>query len=253
MTHHDTFAAQHVPGDPIVLFNIWDAGSAATLTKAGASALATGSWGVAAAQGYRDGESLPLDSLLHTIARIKAVSDLPLSVDIEGGYAVDPAGVAATVTAVQEAGAIGINFEDRIVGGKGLHPVDVHAARIAAARHAAGAAFFINARCDIFFDGSDTDTQRNNMDQALARASAYKDAGASGLFVPGLNDPDLVKTLCRDSPLPVNVMLADPADIAPMANCGVARISFGPNPYIAAMQHLTQAFKALSATSKNTT
>ncbi len=116
------FKSLHVKGDPIILYNIWDAGSASTVANAGAKALATGSWPVAAAFGYADGEKIPLDVMVANLARIVDGTDLPVSSDIEGGYGVAPIDVAATVKQVISAGAVGFNFEDQIVGGEVNRP-----------------------------------------------------------------------------------------------------------------------------------
>ncbi|MEO1611169.1 MAG: isocitrate lyase/phosphoenolpyruvate mutase family protein, partial [Pseudomonadota bacterium] len=110
------FAALHREGDPVVLYNIWDAGGAKALAEAGAPAVATGSWSVAAAHGYGDGEAIPLDLVLTIVGRIAATVDIPLTVDFEGAYAVDPSEAAENVRKLIRAGAVGINFEDRIVG-----------------------------------------------------------------------------------------------------------------------------------------
>ena len=107
-----TFHGLHVKGDPLMLYNIWDAGTAKAVVEAGAKALATGSWSVAEAQGYGDGEAIPLDHVCHNIERILSVSELPLTVDFEGGYARAPEDVAAHVARLMEMGVIGINVED---------------------------------------------------------------------------------------------------------------------------------------------
>lgn len=151
--HARTFHSLHVRGNPIVLYNAWDTGSAKIVEKAGAKAIATGSWPVAAAFGYADGEKIPLELALDNIKRIVGSVDLPVTMDLEGGYGVDPEIVARTVTLALRAGAIGFNFEDQIVGGSGLHDISVQVKRIeaaAAAVKASGIPAFINARTDIF-------------------------------------------------------------------------------------------------------
>ncbi len=244
------FRSLHVPGDPVLLYNVWDAGGAATLTKAGASAIATGSWGVAEAQGYRDGQAIPLEFLLRIVERIVAATDLPVSVDFEGGYGEAPQDVAENVAQLMQAGVIGINFEDRIIGGKGLHPASDQAARIAAIRaqaEAEGVPLVINARTDVFFQGHPPAEQGGLLPDALARATAYRDAGADCFFVPGLKDPSLISEVCEGAGLPVNVMMAgieaSPADIAAL---GAARLSYGPAPYRDAMRGLAEGFRAVA-------
>jgi len=257
MTQNDkalAFAALHKKGDPLVLYNIWDAGSARAIARAGAPALATGSWSVAAAQGYPDGEAIPLDLLETIAARIAAAVDLPLSVDFEGSYAVEPEGVQSNVARIIAVGAIGMNFEDQIVGGDTLHAAADQAGRIAAARAAgdtAGVAVFINARTDLFLKERDRSKHAGLVDAAIERATRYAEAGASGFFVPGLVDPALIGRICDTVALPVNVMMMDGApSIAALAELGVARVSFGPGPYRQAMKDLVGRYEAaLEATS----
>jgi 2-methylisocitrate lyase-like PEP mutase family enzyme len=237
-----SFAALHVPGTPVILYNIWDTGSARIVAEAGARAIATGSASVAGAQGFGDGESLPVGLALANAARIVAAVDLPLTVDFEGGYAVEPAGVAANMSRLAATGAIGCNVEDQVVGGEGLHPIADQAARLAAARQAVGADFFINARTDIFLQAKADTHDAAKVDAALERARAYADAGASGFFVPGLADLALLEKLCAASPLPVNFMAwpgTPPA--AEIAATGIARISHGPFPWRLAMAALKEA------------
>ncbi|MGC1504366.1 MAG: isocitrate lyase/phosphoenolpyruvate mutase family protein [Sulfitobacter sp.] len=232
------FRALHVKGDPLVLYNIWDAGSAKAVAKSGAKAIATGSWAVAAAQGYADGEALPMAASLQVAGAVAAAVDLPVSVDFEGGYAIAPAEVAANTALLRETGAVGMNFEDRVVGGEGLHSSADQAARIAAIRAAVGPEFFINARTDVFFC-DDSAPMADLMRDAVTRAVAYRAAGADGIFVPGLADVALIAQFCAAQDLPVNVMRMDKAlALVDLARAGVARISHGPGPYLAAMKAL---------------
>ena len=173
-----------MPGDPVILFNAWDAGSAKVVAEAGAKAIATGSASVAGAQGFSDAEALPLGLALANAARVVEAVDLPVTIDFEGAYAVDPDGVAASMARLAATGAIGCNFEDQVIGGEGLHEIAEQAARIAAARKAVGADFFINARTDIFLKAKPDTHDAAMVDAALERARAYADAGASGFFVP---------------------------------------------------------------------
>ena len=243
------FAALHVKGDPLLLYNIWDAGSATAVEKAGAAAVATGSWSVAAAQGYSDGEALPLDLLVTVAERIAATVDVPLSVDFEGGFAEAPAQLTQNTGRIIAAGAIGINFEDQVVGGEGLHAPEVQAGRIEAvcrAGEAAGVPLFVNARTDLFLKEQDRGRHGELVEEALERAAIYSGAGASGFFVPGLVDPDLIKTVCEGSSLPVNVMMmAEAPSIPDLAGLGVARISYGPGPYRDAVKAIADRFSAI--------
>ncbi len=238
------FASLHRPGDPLILFNAWDAGSAKIIADAGARAIGTGSWSVAAAQGFADGEAMPLDLALANLARICATVALPVSVDFEGGYAGAPATVGANAAALVEAGAVGCNFEDRIVGGEGLYAIDAQCARIAAIRAAANAldaAFFVNARTDLFLRAPPAE-HGVLVREALDRAHAYAEAGADGLFVPGLVDDALIKTLCVKAPVPVNIMVwPGTPPLARLAALGAARISHAGMPWRIAMDALAKA------------
>ena len=241
------FADLHRPGDPLLLYNIWDAGGAKAIAEAGARAVATGSWSVAAAQGYPDGQAIPLDLVLTIVARIAATVDVPVTLDFEGGYAEAPDDLAANLARVIAAGAVGINFEDQVVGGAGLHPVAAQGERIAALRGAAetaGLPFFLNARTDLFLKEKDRGRHGDLAAGAIERAAAYAEAGASGFFVPGLVDPDLIGAICEATSLPVNVMMLDGApSTEALASLGVARISHGPGPYFTAMKDLAARFR----------
>ena len=233
MPNFARFAELHVPGKPLILFNAWDAGSAQTAAKAGVMAVATGSASVAMANGFGDGQEVPLEFALANASRIVAAVDLPVTVDFEGAYSDEPAEGARNFAKLAATGAIGCNFEDQIVGGEGLHPIPAQAARIAAARHAVGPDFFINVRTDLFLKAPPETHDEAMLAEAIERAKAYADAGASGFFVPMLGDPDFLRRLCADCPVPVNFMTYPgcPSN-AEVAATGVARISHGPFPYM---------------------
>ena len=243
------FAALHVKGTPLLLYNAWDAGSAQSILDAGAQAIATSSWAVAEAQGYRDGEAIPVGLVEQIVARIAGTIDVPVTVDFEGGYSDDDTVLAANVSRMLDLGIVGMNFEDRVVKGVGLYAVDRQAHRIAAMRDAAakkGVNLFINARTDLFL-GQQGDPAKSVGD-ALDRAKAYASAGASGLFIPGLQDAALIGRICDGTALPVNVMVMDgvPSNER-LSKLGVARISYGPIPYIRAMKALKEdALKVLA-------
>ncbi|MBN9217243.1 MAG: isocitrate lyase/phosphoenolpyruvate mutase family protein [Mesorhizobium sp.] len=230
-----TFHSLHVKGNPVVLYNAWDPGSARIVEKAGAKAIATGSWPVAAAFGYADGEKIPLELALDNIKRIVAAVDLPVTMDLEGGYGVEPEIVARTVSLALQAGAIGFNFEDQVVGGSGLHDIAVQVKRIeaaAAAVKSSGVPAFLNARTDIFLKAKPDTHDKSMVDQAIERARAYEQAGASGFFAPGLGDEGLIEALCKATALPVNIIaLAHVPPRQRLAELGVARISHGPVPW----------------------
>ena len=235
---YETFAALHVPGDPVILYNIWDVGSALAVIAAGAKALATGSHPVADANGFPDGQKVPLDFALANAKRIIDAVELPLTVDFESAYSTDPEEGAANVARLKGTGAVGCNFEDQVIGGEGLHPLDLQVRRIESIRRAVGAEFFINARTDLFLKTQTYDDAL--IDQVVERGKAFGDAGASGFFVPRLADPAQIERVVREVPLPLNVIAFPGApDKKVWADAGVARISHGPFPHRALMATLT--------------
>ncbi len=246
MSKFETFAALHVPGDPVVLYNIWDAGSAIAVAAAGAKALATGSHPVGDASGYGDAHQVPLDYVFDNARRIIKAVDLPLSVDFEGAYATDPSEGAANVAALKATGAVGCNFEDQVVGGEGIHPLKLQVRRIAAIRAAVGSDFFLNARTDLLIKAEAIDDKV--IDEVIQRGKAFADAGASGFFVPRIADPRHIERVVRDVPLPLNAIAFPGAPPkSDWAAAGVSRISHGPFPHRALMAQLTEAAKAAIA------
>jgi 2-methylisocitrate lyase-like PEP mutase family enzyme len=238
----ERFAGLHIKGAPLLLYNAWDAGSAKSILQAGAKAIATSSWSVAEAHGYRDGEAIPIELAEHIIARITATVDVPVSVDFEGGYSGDDGQLADNISRLLDLGVIGINFEDRVVKGSGLYDIDQQARRVAVIRNVAeneGVALFINARTDLFL-GQGRDAAQS-VGEALERANAYVAAGASGFFIPGLRDDALIGQICDRVRVPVNVMVMEGVpSTGRLTYLGVSRISYGPIPYIRAMEALQQ-------------
>jgi 2-methylisocitrate lyase-like PEP mutase family enzyme len=183
-----------------------------------------------------DGEKLPLVTALATLAEIVAITDLPVSIDMEAGYGADAATVATSVQQAASMGAAGINIEDKDPATRLLFPVAEASARIAAA---AASGLFINARADLFILTPAADHDVALVDQVIERAKAYADAGARGLFAPFLKDTALIARLCKASPLPVNIMMGPGVpDHKALAELGVARISHGHGPWAAAMDWL---------------
>ncbi len=207
----------------LVLANAWDAGSARLIESLGARAVATTSAGLAWANGYPDGDVMPLERLVAAVAAIARVIRVPLTVDMEGGYAPDAAGVGDAVARVIDAGGVGCNIED------GEAPPDALCARIEQAKRTgagAGVDFFVNARTDVFLAGLAPKEAR--VEETVARARRYRDAGADGIFVPGLAGPCDIRTVAAAIDRPLNVMAwpgLPPAD--ELARLGVHRLSAG--------------------------
>ena len=219
----EAFHHLHVPGSPLLLANVWDAGSARLIQDCGAAALATTSAGLAWAHGYPDGDILPPGVLAATVAEITRVVSVPLSVDAEGGYSDDPKVVGENVRAIVDAGGIGINIED------GSGSPDLLVAKIEAARSAASAAgvnLFINARTDVYLRSLVPADQA--VDEAVRREGLYRAAGASGIFVPGVVAPEAIRAIAAAVTLPLNVLVVPGLPPVPvLAELGVARVSAG--------------------------
>ena len=230
-----SFKQLHQPGNPVVLFNIWDAGSAKAVAQSGAKAIATGSAPVAMANGFPDGEQFSLEDALVVATRILNVIDLPLTMDLEGGYGASPEDVANSVLRAMQIGAVGFNFEDQVVGGSGLYSIKEQSKRLQAARAAAdegGVNGFLNARTDIFLKAKPDEHTDAMVTEAIERAKAFEQAGADGFFAPGMVNEGQIETLCKAVALPVNmIVLPHTPTQEKFAELGAARISYGPTPY----------------------
>ena len=248
MSKFEAFAKLHVPGDPLVLFNAWDAGSAAAVAKSGAKAIATGSASVSMAFGFGDGEEVPLDEAIANAARVVGAVELPVTIDFEGGYASDSAGLATNGRRLAQSGAIGCNFEDQVVGTDRLYEIADQVERIAALRQGVGSDFFINVRTDLFLKAKPEAHDSALADRAIERGLAYADAGANGYFIPGLADLSLVERIVSSVPLPVNAMhLPGGPSRSAWAGAGIARVSHGPFPYMAMQAWLAEQAEAALA------
>ncbi|MFE1291690.1 isocitrate lyase/phosphoenolpyruvate mutase family protein [Streptomyces sp. NPDC058751] len=239
------FRALHVPGRPLVLANAWDAVTARIVEDAGAAAVATTSAGLAWALGVPDGDRLDRRDALAAVARITAVVRVPVSADIESGYASGTEGLGDTVRAVLAAGAVGVNIEDALYGeGAGpLRPQAEQAERVAAVRAAADAAgvpLFVNARIDTYLRGA------GGVEETLERAAAFLAAGADGVFVPGTVDGTTVKALVEGIDGPLNILVGPGSpSVGELAALGVARISAGSSVAAAAHALVRRAAREL--------
>jgi 2-methylisocitrate lyase-like PEP mutase family enzyme len=223
MSHAATFHALHHSDSLLILPNAWDAASARLVEAAGARAIATSSAAVAWAHGHADGEQIALDTLLAAVREIVRVVKLPVTVDLEAGYAATPEAIADPVAAVLATGAVGVNLED------GTSAPELLAAKIGAAKHTAaklGQPLFINARADVYLrnlaagDAAVAETVR--------RGRIYREAGADGLFVPALVDPAAVAAVVREVPLPLNLLVRPSlGPVAELERLGVRRLSLG--------------------------
>ena len=241
----DRFHALHADG-LLCLPNAWDGGSARLAQAAGARAVATSSAAVAWAHGWPDGDALPVDRLLETTRAVAAAVDLPVTIDIEGGYSDEPARVGELVTALLAAGAVGINIED------GSKDPALLCAKIAAARAAAAAAgvdLFINARIDVWLRGLAEPARR--VGETLARAARYRAAGANGLFAPGVTDAGEIAGLVAGTDMPVNVLAwTGLPDAGRLQALGVRRLSAGSAISEAMHGHVLAMMRGFAATGR---
>lgn len=236
-----TFRALHQGPGILILPNAWDAGSALLMQSLGAPAVATSSAAVAWAQGYGDGDQLPIAKLAAIVAAITRKLKLPLTVDFEGGYSDEPRMVGENMAALIDAGAVGINIED------GRASPELLCRKIEAVRQAAeraGVRVFINARSDVYLKGLVAAEQR--VAEMLARGERYAQAGADGLFAAGARLPDEIAAICAGSRLPVNILaLPGVPPAAELVRLGVRRVSSGSGiaeSVYARIGELTQGF-----------
>ena len=254
ITLANRFQALHDPASPLALANVWDVASARVVAAAGASAIATTSAGVAWGHGAADGNRLDRALMLDQLARIVAAVDLPVTADIESGFGDTPGQVATTVARVLETGAVGVNIEDSHPApaspDQPLRPIAEQATRLAAARSAANHAripLYLNARIDVFVHGVGEESGR--LAETVDRARAYLEAGASGVFVLGVTDPETIAALTGAIGAPVNVGGAPGAlSVAELGKLGVARVSMGARIAEAAYALVDRAARELLET-----
>lgn len=217
------FAELHAPGNPLVLPNAWDIASAVLIERAGAKAIATTSAGIAWSRGYPDGNSLTTDELLSVVRSLRAAVSVPLTIDIEGGFDRAVGGVVSLVSALFDEGVVGINLEDSWAGT--LLSAEEQADRVKQVT-AAVPGIFVNARIDTYLLGGAS--TNDLMPETLERARAVIDAGASGVFIPGLTDLGTIASVTQELSVPLNVMVeAGSHTVRDLANAGVGRISTG--------------------------
>jgi 2-methylisocitrate lyase-like PEP mutase family enzyme len=226
----DAFRSMHHGPPTLILPNAWDAVTARLFVKAGARAIATTSAGIAATLGYADGQNVPRELMVEAVARITRVVDVPVTADIESGYADSPNELRESIRAVINAGAIGFNLEDATGDSRRpLFALEQQIERIRAAREAAdnmSIRVVINARTDVYL--AKVGEPATRFAETVRRLNAYRQAGADCLFVPGVTDMPTLTQLVRSVPSPLNV-LAGPGmpPVADLQHIGIARLSVG--------------------------
>jgi 2-methylisocitrate lyase-like PEP mutase family enzyme len=242
----------HVPGAPLLLPNAWDVASARAVTAAGFPVVATSSGAVAASLGYEDHEHAPRAEMLAADARIARGVDVPVTVDLEAGYGLEPAELVDTLATM---GVAGCNLEDTDHTTGRLRDMADHAAWLRAVRDAASACGYrlvINARIDVFLAAATSQPgarhQINHVDEALRRADAYAEAGADCVFPIILWEPDALAAFVTQAPTAVNILRIPPAPSeAELADLGVARVSYGHLLHSQAMDTFAGRLRRLAA------
>lgn len=241
------FRALHHTGDTLVLPNAWDVISARIFEEAGFSAIASTSSGVSFSMGYQDGEHMPPDLLLRVLARMTAAVQIPVSADIERGYAKgDEKRFAGFIGDLVKTGVVGINLEDGDAAAKTLHEIEAQTKLIGIVKEVTrqqGGDLFINARTDamMYAPGDKADKIR----VCIERAAAFEEAGADGIFVPFVRDMDTVRALKGSIRLPLNILIDENLDIAGLRKLGINRISTGSHPILATLSLLKRLGEAL--------
>lgn len=246
----DLLRSLHRRGDPLLLPNAWDVATARAVVAAGFPVVATTSWGVAGTLGYEDQEDAPGAEMLAAAARIARQVDVPVTVDAEAGYGMQP---AELVAALRDAGAAGCNLEDTDHAAKSLRDSNRHAEWLGAVREAAstdGYPLVINARVDVFLGpflaGAEPGTQVQLVPEAVRRANAYIEAGADGVYPIMLSETDAIRRFTSEVRGPVNVLYGPPSpSVAELAALGVARVSWGPTLYLEALARLQDELASL--------
>ncbi|MEU1181027.1 isocitrate lyase/phosphoenolpyruvate mutase family protein [Streptomyces sp. NPDC005820] len=233
------FAALHHAGPPLLLPNAWDHASALALAGLGFPAIGTTSLAVAAAAGLPDGESATRDETLR-LALVLGSQPFLLSVDAEDGFSEDPDEVGEFARRLAAVGAVGVNLEDA------LGPADRHAAKISAVKRAAPG-LFVNARTDTYWLGRKAD-EGERWRETLTRLDVYQQAGADGVFVPGLTDPARIADLAARLDAPLNVLFSPAGPTVPrLAGLGVRRVSLGSLLYRRALGAALEAVTEIRA------
>jgi 2-methylisocitrate lyase-like PEP mutase family enzyme len=251
--HCETLRSLHVPGRPLLLPNAWDVATARAVEAAGFPAVATTSAGVAAALGFEDHEDAPGEEMLAAAARIARGVAVPVTVDAEAGYGMEP---SALVAALHGAGVAGCNLEDTDHSTGELRDADAHGEWLGAVRAAAAELDFglvNNARIDVFLRAAGSrqgdGAQAEHVDEALRRARAYSEAGADCAYPILLWEPVPLGRFVAEHSGPVNaVSIPAGPSVAELGELGVARVSWGGQLAHRSIEWLSQNLESLLET-----
>jgi 2-methylisocitrate lyase-like PEP mutase family enzyme len=230
MNNYEKFYQLHHQQEPLLIANAWNAKSAQLIEKAGFDAIATSSGAIADSLGYKDGENIPFAELLYVIGRIKAVTTIPLSVDMESGYTKDLTVLNEQIQQLIDAGAVGINLEDN-------QGEELYLSKLSSVKNyllKTNQQLFINARTDGFLQKIE-----NPLENTIRRIKLYENAGADGIFVTGVQDEEIIKAIVASTSLPVNVVgVSKLASVNLLSGWGIKRISMAGILYSTAYKNL---------------
>ncbi len=230
MNNYEKFYQLHHQQEPLLIANAWNAKSAQLIEKTGFDAIATSSGAIADSLGYKDGENIPFSELLYIIKRIKAVTTIPLSVDMESGYTKDLTVLNDYIQQLIDAGAVGINLEDN-------QGEELYLSKLSSVKNyllKTNQQLFINARTDGFLQKIE-----NPLENTIRRIKLYENAGADGIFVTGVQDEEIIKTIVASTSLPVNVVgVSKLASVKLLSGWGIKRVSMAGILYSTAYKNL---------------
>jgi 2-methylisocitrate lyase-like PEP mutase family enzyme len=233
----------------LLLPNAWDVASACILEQAGVAAIATSSAGVAFTLGYPDGQKITREEMLAVVGRIAAKVKIPVTADIEAAYGNRPEDAALTARAVIEAGAVGLNLEDRI-DHRQLVDLSLQLEKIAAVRESSrriGVPLVLNARTDVYL--LEAGKPESRFGETVKRLIAFREAGADCLFAPGIRDVEVISRLVRELQHPVNILAGPGSPTIPeLQKIGVARVSLGSSPMRATLGLVRRIAQELQTT-----
>jgi 2-methylisocitrate lyase-like PEP mutase family enzyme len=237
MSDYEKFHQLHYQSTPLILANVWNVKSAQIAENSGFKAVATSSGAIAESLGYKDGEHIPFTELLYMVQRIKASISIPLSVDLERGYTNDPEVLKEHIQKLIDTGVVGINLED-------AQGEDIYLKKLNSIKNylvKTNQQLFINARTDVFLQ-----KLPSPLETIIRRAGLYKEAGADGLFITGVQDTQIIKAVVSSTTLPVNVVNANKSlSLAALADCGVKRISMAVLLYKATYKNVEMIVKEI--------
>lgn len=238
------FKNYHSKENPLVLLNIWDSKSKELAEKNGVKVLATSSYAISDLHSYADGENMPFEEILSELKKITSNTNLPISVDIESGYAKTTENLMENMKELIELGITGINIEDKIPDKDSLYSVEKFTSKIITIK-GVSENIFINARTDMFFYGNIEEKNKDTkiLYETIQRIKEYENAGADGIFIPGLKNKKFIKEIVENISIPLNIMLDYRIDnINEFKNLGISRFSFGPTIYLKLLEDAEKIF-----------